>query len=88
MASHKSALKRARQNVGRRARTRAHRSRLRTQIKRLREAVERGDLGQARTLLPSTLALLDRSVGKGVLKRNAAARRKSRLARLVRKQST
>jgi len=83
MANHKSALKRARQNARRRQRNRSNTSRMRTQVKVLRKAVEAGETDRARDLLPATLSLLDRSVQRGVLKRNAAARRKSRLTRLV-----
>jgi small subunit ribosomal protein S20 len=83
MANHKSAEKRSRQNVNRRARNRAHRSRLRNQIKKLRQAVETGEVDTARGLLRPTLSLVDRSVQKGVLHDRAAARTKSRLVRLL-----
>ena len=64
MANHKSAEKRARQNVKRRANNRAHRSRLRNQIKRLRQAVEKGEMDTAKELLRPTLSLVDRSGGR------------------------
>jgi small subunit ribosomal protein S20 len=83
MANHKSAEKRARQNVKRRARNRAHRSRLRNQIKKLRSAAEGGQADAARELLKPTLSMVDRSVQKGILHDRAAARTKSRLSRLL-----
>ena len=83
MANHPSALKRARQNEKRRLRNRASNTRLRSQIRKLRRAVEEGNVDQAKQLLRPTLSLIDRSVQKGVLHDNAAARRKSRLTRLV-----
>jgi small subunit ribosomal protein S20 len=83
MANHKSALKRARQNEIQRGRNRAGRTRLRTEIKRFRTAVEKGEIETARGLLSSTLSVIDRSVQKGVLQGNAAARHKSRLTRLL-----
>ncbi len=83
MANHKSAEKRSRQNEKRRIRNRSHRTRLRNQIKKLRKNVENGELDTARGLLSPTLALVDRSVQKGLLHDNAAARTKSRLIRLL-----
>lgn len=83
MANTKSAEKRNRQNLKRRERNRYHRSRMRTAIKKLRQHIEAEDADSARSLLPGTLELIDASVSKGVVHRNAAARYKSRLARAV-----
>jgi small subunit ribosomal protein S20 len=79
MANHKSAEKRIRQNERRNEINRRNRSRLRTQIKALRAAIEAGDQEQARAALNATVSLIDRSTQKGVLHQNAAARYKSRL---------
>ena len=79
MPNHKSAEKRARQNERRREINRSNRGRLRTGVKRLRAALEGGEAGDARELLPATISLIDKAVQKGVLHRNAAARYKSRL---------
>ena len=79
MPNHKSAEKRARQNEKRRDINRGNRGRLRTGVKKLRTALEGGDAGAARELLPATVSLIDKAVQKGVLHRNAAARYKSRL---------
>ena len=81
MAHTKSAKKRVRQNQERRLRNRSHRSRLRTQVKGLREAISAGDEERTQQELPRTAALLDRMAGRGILHRNAAARAKSRLTR-------
>jgi len=83
MATHKSAVKRHRQSLDRRARNRSNRSTLRSSIKKLRSAVAEKQLDTARQLLPSMIALIDRSIQKGVLHENAAARHKSRLTKLV-----
>ena len=83
MANHKSALKRARQNEKRRRRNRANRTRLRGQVKKFRGAIESGDAQAAQQLLSPTLSRIDRSVTNGVLPDNAAARRKSRLTRML-----
>ena len=53
------------------------------QIKKLRKTLENGEVDSARELLRPTLALVDRSVQKGLLHDNAAARTKSRLTRLL-----
>lgn len=79
MANHKSAEKRMRQTERRNEVNRRNRSSLRTQIKALRAAIAEGNQDQARTALNATVSLIDKSIQKGVLHRNAAARYKSRL---------
>lgn len=83
MATHKSAIKRHRQSLKRRAINRSDRSTLRTQIKKLRTSASASDPDGARRMLVETTSLIDRSARKGVIHPNAAARQKSRLARLV-----
>lgn len=83
MANHKSAIKRMRQTAKRNEVNSRNRSRLRTQIKKLRAAIEGGDQQAAQTLLPQTVSLIDKSVQKGILHDNAAARYKSRLTTTV-----
>lgn len=83
MANTKSAQKRIRQSSKRRERNRAHRSTMRTAVKKLRRLVADGDAEQARELLPRTLSIVDASAQKGVIHANTAARTKSRLARAV-----
>ncbi|MXZ61288.1 MAG: 30S ribosomal protein S20 [Acidobacteria bacterium] len=85
MAHSKSAKKRVRQNEEQRLRNRHHRSCLRSAIKKLRAAVAAGDQDASKEQLPRTIALLDRMAGRRVIHRNAAARTKSRLSRLVAK---
>jgi small subunit ribosomal protein S20 len=85
MATHKSAIKRHRQEEKRRMRNRHHRSKLRSQVKRIRKALQDGDTEAARSLLPATLSLFDRSAKLGVIHGNAAARSKSRITRAVNK---
>lgn len=79
MPNHKSAEKRDRQNAGRNAVNTANRSRLRGSIKRLRAVIATGNAQEAQALLPETISAIDKSVQKGVLHRNAAARHKARL---------
>jgi small subunit ribosomal protein S20 len=56
---------------------------LRTQIKKLRSAVDAGEREEAKALLPVTVSLVDKSVQQGILHSNAAARHKSRLTTSV-----
>lgn len=79
MPNHKSAEKRDRQNAVRNAINTTHRSRLRSTIKKLRTALASGNAQEAQALLPQTISVIDKSVQKGVLHRNAAARHKARL---------
>jgi len=79
MPNHKSAEKRDRQNARRNAINTANRSRLRSQVKKLRTAIASGNAEEARALLPATISVIDKSIQKGVLHRNTAARHKARL---------
>lgn len=83
MANHKSAEKRIRQNEKRRAINRSNRGEMRTEIKRLRTALNLGDVEKAQELLPAVVSVIDKSIQKGILHRNAAARHKSRLTNRV-----
>ena len=78
-----SAKKRMRQNEIQRGRNRARRSRLRSALRQLDEAIEAGDLESVRVRWVEAQALLDRTAQRGVIHRNLAARKKSRLARQI-----
>ena len=80
MANHFSALKRARQTARRTATNRNNKSRLRTAIRRLREALAAGNAENAQSVYRSTVSALDKSVQKGVIHKNTASRYKSRLS--------
>lgn len=80
MASHRSALKRIKQTSKRETINRAHRTRLRHQIRDLRAALDAKDKAKAEKLLQTTLPLIDHSIHKGILHANTAARYKSRLS--------
>jgi len=79
MPNHKSAEKRVRQSDKRRDINRGHRTKVRTYIKKLRSALDSGDKQQIDQILPETISVIDKSIQKGVLHANAAARYKSRL---------
>jgi small subunit ribosomal protein S20 len=79
MANHFSALKRARQTERRTARNRGNASRLRSALRDMREALNKGDKSAAAQAFNQTASALDKAIQKGVLHRNTAARYKSRL---------
>ena len=79
MANHFSALKRARQTEKKTAANRANKSRLRTALRSLREAIAKGDKEAAKTAYNSTASIVDKGVQKGALHKNTANRYKSRL---------
>jgi small subunit ribosomal protein S20 len=79
MANHLSALKRARQTERRTARNRANTSTLRTQLRDLRELIEKGDKSAAELAYRQTVSALDKAIQKGTLHENTASRYKSRL---------
>lgn len=83
MANHASAIKKNRADEKKRRRNQAHTSRLRTQVKKLRQTIESGDAAAARGMLDDTLGLVDRSAKLGVIHDNTASRTKSRLQRAV-----
>jgi small subunit ribosomal protein S20 len=83
MAQIKSQIKRIETNEKARQRNVAARSRIATESKKVRVAVEKKDLATAQAALKVALRLIDKSVSDGVYKRNTAARKKSTLTRLV-----
>lgn len=79
MTNIKSQKKRNRQNEKRRLRNRVFRGRARTYVKNAREAIAEGDGAQAREATMQAISALDKAAEKGILHKNNAARRKSRL---------
>ena len=87
VANIKSAEKRARQTVKRRARNVAGRSRLRTAIKTVVNAVTAGNKEEALASLKSATPIIDSAVNKGLIHRNKAARHKRELNARVKELS-
>ncbi|MBX7072900.1 MAG: 30S ribosomal protein S20 [Pirellulales bacterium] len=79
MPQTKSAKKRFRQDIDRRARNRAGRSKLKTIIKKATVAIEAGQADEAKAAYPLVQKALDQAAAKNLIHRNAAARVKSRL---------
>lgn len=81
MANIKSQIKRNRQNEKRRVRNRTYRGRARTYIKKAHLQIEEGNLEEARSATLEAIKALDKAASKGVIHKNNAARRKSRLVK-------
>jgi len=79
MANHISSLKRVRQEARRTAVNRSSKARLRHQIRAMRRVVTAKDTQAAEKLLPATFSIIDRSAKIGLIKKNTAARYKSKL---------
>lgn len=88
MATHKSAIKRIRQNEKRRLHNRTYRNRTRTLVKKARAAIESGNLEEARAATQIAVRDLDKLASRGVVHKRNAARRKSRLMRQLAKLQT
>lgn len=84
MAHHKSAIKRIRISEKQRERNRAYKSRLKTAIKKVKEAK---DKETAIAALSTAYSVIDKLVIKGILPKNTAANKKSRLTRHVQAMS-
>ncbi len=79
MPNTKSAAKRARQAEKRRLRNRVYRSAARTYIKKAEKLMAASDLEAAARAIGDAISTLDRAAIKGIIHKNNAARRKSRL---------
>lgn len=83
MANHKSAKKRARQAQTRTLVNKMKVSRVRTMIKSLRAAIAENNKEKAQELAPKTQGLLDKLAKTGIIKKENAARKASRLSKQV-----
>ena len=83
MANIKSAEKRARQAIKRRAHNITLRSKMRTAIKKARSALAAGEKAGAQAAVKAATPVIDSMVNKGIIHRNTAARHTSRLSALL-----
>ena len=81
MANTKSAIKRLRSAERRRMRNRVFRGHARTAVKRARTLIDGGKVEDARAAMNLAVKALDKAAKKGIIHKNNAARRKSRLVR-------
>ncbi len=83
MATHKSAIKRHRQSEVRRVRNASVNTTIKNTVKKVRASVGNANAEEAAGHLKTAVSLLDRAVTKGVLHKNNASRRISRLTKHV-----
>ena len=83
MATHKSAIKRAKQNEERRLRNRTRKTRVKTAVKQVRTALENKSVEKAQAALQQAIPLIDKAASKGSLHHRTAARKISRLSKQV-----
>lgn len=79
MPNKASAMKRVRSSKRKREVNQIHRGRARTADKKARRLIEKGQLEEARDAVQVAVKALDKAAQKGVIHKNKAARRKSRL---------
>jgi small subunit ribosomal protein S20 len=83
MARHKSAIRQHRRSLRRKTVNSQTKSALRTQMRKIREAIEAKDGPGSLKMLPALYKAIDTSVKKGTIKKNTGSRYKSRLSRQV-----
>ena len=83
MARHASAIKRAKQNEGKRLRNLSVKTAVKSSIKKVRAAVESKDVDGALKALQKTIPLIQKAKSKGAFHKNTTARKISRLTREV-----
>jgi len=83
LATHQSAIKRAKQNEIRRTRNLHIETTIKTSVKKVREAIDEKDIEGARKALSKTIPLIQKGRSKGILHKNTSARKISRLTHAV-----
>jgi len=79
VANIKSAIKRMRSSRRKQERNRVFRSQARTFVKKARTLIDEGQLDEAQEAVQQAISALDKAAEKGIIHKNNAARRKSRL---------
>ena len=88
MANHKSAEKRNRQAQAARLRNKMNKTKMKTAIRKLDEAVAAGTADVAKEVLQEATSVIARTAGKGTIHKRNASRKISRLTKRVNKMST
>ncbi|MDQ1316959.1 MAG: small subunit ribosomal protein [Candidatus Poribacteria bacterium] len=83
MANLKSSQKRIRSNERKRVRNVAVRTNIKTEVKRVEQAIEQGNYEVAKKMLSEVSSTLDSASIKGIIKKNTGSRNKSRLAKKI-----
>jgi small subunit ribosomal protein S20 len=87
MANHKSAIKKTRRDEKKRMINKRNRTRIRNAIKKIRLLIGEGNIEEAKTLFPKVVSIIDRTVTKGIIHKNSAARYKSRIHKAIKNAS-
>ena len=87
MAIIKSSKKAIRQNKTRRARNLIYTNKMKSLVKTIKVFVAQKKLNEAKELLPKVFQILDKTAKVGIIKKNNASRKKSRIAKMVEKAS-
>ena len=87
MAIIKSSKKAIRQNKTRRARNLIYTNKMKSLVKTIKVFVAQKKLNEAKELLPKVFQILDKTAKVGIIKKNNATRKKSRIAKMVEKAS-
>lgn len=85
MANHASALKRARQNEVKRVRNKSYKTRVKKAVKEVRSAITANSAEQAQQSFREAVSIIQKTTSKGVIHKNQAARKVSRLARGIKR---
>ncbi|MBW1900848.1 MAG: 30S ribosomal protein S20 [Deltaproteobacteria bacterium] len=80
MANHKSALKRAKQNEVRRIRNKGYKTRVKKAVREVRTAIANNSQEQAQASFLEAVSIIQKTASKGIIHRNQASRKISRLA--------
>jgi small subunit ribosomal protein S20 len=83
LATHKSAIKRAKQSEARRQRNRAVKTKVKRAVKKVRIAVDKKNTEEAQAALAEAIPVIDRAASKKTLHHRTAARKISRLSKTV-----
>jgi len=83
LATHKSAIKRAKQSEARRLRNRARKTRIKNVVKKVRTAIENNSVEEAQAALQEAIPVIDKAASKGSIHHRTAARKISRLSKQV-----
>jgi len=83
MAITQSAKKAIRQDRGRRAHNLIYINKMRKLVKEVRSLVAEKKIKEAKELLPKVFAILDKTAKVGIIKKNNASRKKSRIAKMI-----
>ncbi|MBZ9569524.1 30S ribosomal protein S20 [Patescibacteria group bacterium] len=85
MAIKKSAKKAIRQSLKRKVRNLIYKRKIKSLLKKAKNLLSQKKIEEAKSLLPQIYKILDKAAKVGVIKKNTAARKKSRITKLIKK---